>query len=241
MCIDPGSLAIITAIGSAVAGSVQSIASYTQAQQETNYANAVAQQQYQMQQQAYAQSERAYTQQVEQINLAANRVYESKQKELSAEYRKASEEANQRMVKSLQQQGTILSSGRSGQSIGILISDAERTAGRDFALLGQNLAYANEDYFYGAQSVFNEAQSSMNVAASNRMLAPTAPIMQQGPSGLGLVAGIGGSVMSAASTFGSLKAPKANVPNPPTPRSPNMPGIPGSTASTGKPYYGPAF
>jgi len=213
MCIPAGALAVVTAIGSAVAGSVQSIASYTQ--QETNYANAVAQQQYQMQQQAYAQSERAYAQQVEQINLAANRAYESKQKELSAEYRKASEDANQRMVKSLQQQGTILSSGRSGQSIGILISDAERTAGRDFALLGQNLAYANEDYFYGAQSVFNEAQSSMNVAASNRMLAPTAPIMQQGPSALGLVAGIGGSLAGAASTYSSLKPPASpNVPKP---------------------------
>jgi len=217
MCIPAGALAVVTAIGSAVAGSVQSIAAYTQAQQETNYANAVAQRQYEAQQQAYRQSEQAYAEQVRLNREAANRGYVSEQQKLQAEYRQAAEKAQQLSIQSLRQQGTILSSGRTGQSIGLLMADPEKQMGRDLATLGQNLGYAQQDYFTSTTGIFNELQSAQNVAQSNRMIQPTAPIGAPGPSALGLVGGIGGSIMGGVSSYASLKSiggPEAPKPKP---------------------------
>jgi len=208
MCLDPATLAIVTAVGSAVAGSVQSIAGYTQAQQETNYANAVAQQQYDAQMRAYRQSEQAYAEQTRLNREAANRGYISEQQKLQAEYRQAAEKAQQLSIQSLRQQGTILASGRSGQSIGLLMADPEKQYGRDLATLGQNLGYAQQDYFTSTTGIFNELQSAQNVAQSNRMLKPTAPIYAVGPSTLGLVAGIGGSIVGGATTYADLKPAK---------------------------------
>lgn len=208
MCLDPATLAIVTAVGSAVAGSVQSIAGYTQAQQETNYANAVAQQQYDAQMRAYRQSEQAYAEQTRLNREAANRGYISEQQKLQAEYRQAAEKAQQLSIQSLRQQGTILASGRSGQSIGLLMADPEKQYGRDLATLGQNLGYAQQDYFTSTTGIFNELQSAQNVAQSNRMLQPTAPIGAAGPSTLGLVGGIGSSIVGGATTYAGLKPAK---------------------------------
>jgi len=208
MCLGPGTLAIVTAIGSAASSAIGSIASYTQQQQEANYQNSVAQQQYLNQTAAYQQSERSYQEQTVLNMNAANRAYLSEQGKLAAQFRQASEEAQKLSVKAFQQQGLVLASGRTGQSMGLLMADAERSYGRDYAMLGQNLAYANQDYFTGTESIFNQAQSQQNLAASQRMVAPTAPLPMPGPSGIGLVAGLGSSVMGGLSTYASLKPPK---------------------------------
>ncbi len=223
MCLGVETLAIVTAIGSAASSAIGSIAAYTQQQQQANYQNAVAQQQYQAQLAAYQQSERAYSEQIRLNSEAANRAYTSEQGKLTAEYRKATEKAQELSIKSLQQQGTVLASGRSGQSIGLLMADADRMFGRDYAMLGQNLAYAEQDYVTGTQSIFNQAQTQQNLAASQRMLQPSAPIKVPKPSGIGLIAGIGGAVVGGASTYGQLRAPKATVPAPPPPKPPAPP------------------
>lgn len=203
------SIAIAVGIGSAISSAVGSIASYQQQQQQAAYENALAQRQYQSQMIAYEQSERAYAQQIRLNSEAANESYMAKQRELQAEFRKASEEAQRLSVKSLQQQGQILASGRTGQSIGLLMADAERMEGRDFAMLGQNLAYATEDYYLGAQGIFNQAQTQQNIAASQRTLRPSEPIPIPGPSGISLVAGLGSAAIGGLGTFQSLRAPSA--------------------------------
>jgi len=201
-------IAEVVGIGSLISGALSSIASYSQQQQQAAYENAMAQRQYQAQMVAYQQSERAYAEQIRLNREAANESYMSKQRELQAEFRKASEEAQKLSVKALQQQGQVLATGRTGQSIGLLVADAERMEGRDYAMLGQNLAYATEDYYLGAQSIFNQAQTQQNLAASQRMLEPSAPIPVLGPSGLGLVAGIGNAAVGGLQAYGSLRPPK---------------------------------
>jgi hypothetical protein len=200
--------AVVGAI-SAVTSVVGSIASYTQQQAQTTYANAVAQQQYAAQQAAYAQSERAYKSQIQLNEAAANRAYVSEQQKLQAEYQKAAQDAQKLSVESLQAQGNILASGRSGRSIGLLVSDVERSYGRDLATLGQNLAYSQQDYFTSIESSFIQAQSANNAAASNRMLAPSAPLAVPGPSPLGLVTGLGEAAIGATSAYNALKPPGA--------------------------------
>lgn len=221
MCLGPGALAIVTAIGTFASGAISSIASYQQQQQQADYANAVARQQYQAQLTAYNQSERSYEAQMRLNAEAANRGYTAEQNKLQAEYAKAAQTAQERTIQSLQQQGLVMASGRSGQSIGLLMADAQRTADRDMAVLGQNLAYANQDYWVGAESIYNQQESANNMAASQRMAKPSSPIPMPGPSGIGLVAGLGSAAISGVSTYNELKPPKATVPTPkPTPKPP---------------------
>ena len=247
MCLGPGTLAIVTAIGTAVSGGIQSISSYSQQEQAAISANRQAMQSYTMQMNqynaqmmTYQESQRMYQEQIQMNADAANRAYVSEQNKFQAEQRKASEEAQKLMLQSMQRQGTVLASGRSGQSIGLLMADAEREYGRDLAMLGQNLAYAQEDYFLGTQNIFQDAKSANTQAANQRQMKPTQPgmpDMERGPSSLGLIAGLGGAVMQGVSTYAGLAPAKNSNPIPkPTPKS-------GSTGSTGftikEPIYTP--
>jgi len=199
-------LPVIAGLATFAQNALGTIASYNQQQQEYN-----------AQMEAYRQSERVYAQQIRLNAEAANRGYVSEQQKLQGEFMKASQEAQGRLVQSLQAQGTVLASGRTGQSIGLLVSDAEREFGRDYANIAQNLAFARQDYGTGMESIYQNAKSANAVTASNRMLQPTAP------SGTGLVTGLAGAALSGIGTFAALKAPTATV------------------SPTPKPKYGPAF
>ena len=203
MCLPAATVGIISAVTSAVS----TIAGYAAQQQQTDYANAQAQQQYQAQMAAYQQSEQAFNQQIKLNAEAANRAYMAEQNKLNFEQQKAAMEAQQLMVSSMQAQGQIAASGRTGQSIGLLANDVTRGYGRDLATLGLSLGYAYQDYYSGTESIFNQAQSQNNAAQSNRMLKPTAPLKLPGPSPLGLIGGLAGAGLGGYQTYQSLKAP----------------------------------
>lgn len=188
MCLPP----VIAGLATFAQGALSSIASYSQQQQE-----------YSAQMAAYRRSEQVYAQQIKLNAEAANRGYVSEQQKLQGEFMKASQEAQGRLVQSLQAQGTVLASGRSGQSIGLLMSDAEREYGRDLANIAQNLTFARQDYGTSAEGIYQNQKSANNIAASNRMLRPTAPGVG------GLVMGLAGAALSGIGTFSSLKAPAA--------------------------------
>jgi hypothetical protein len=189
MCVDPASqTALWLGIASFTSSAVGSIASY-QAQQ----------QQYQGEMAAYQASQAAYNRQIQLNAEAANRAYAAGQMRLKNEYDKAAVDAQKVMATALQTQGKVLASGRVGKSIGLLAQDAERTYGKDMATLGMNLGYANQDYLLSSQDTYQQAQSANAAAAANRMIKPSAP------SALGLVSGIGGSLISGAQTFKEFK------------------------------------
>jgi len=103
-------------------------------------------------------------------------------------------------VKRLQAQGTTLSAGRSGQSIGGLLADAERVEGKDLGALGMNLAYAQQDYFFGMENIYTQQKTANISAASKRVAAPSVG---------GLVLGLAGSALSGVQAGLALKAPAA--------------------------------
>jgi hypothetical protein len=177
-------------------GAMQSIASY----QSQNAAAAASEQ-------AYQQQRQAYEAQLTQNQLAANKAYQQTQLKLKGEYDQAAQTAEKLLTQRLQSQGTILASGRTGQSVGGLLSDAQRTEGKDLANLGLNLAYAQQDYGFGMENIFDQqvganaaATSQINQAAANRIAAPSAG---------SLILGIGEAGLSGYGTYNSLKAPKA--------------------------------
>jgi hypothetical protein len=195
MCVEPASqTALWLGIASFASSAVGSIASY-QAQQ----------QQYQGEMAAYQASQAAYNRQIQLNAEAANRAYVADQMRLKNEYDKAAVDAQKVMATALQTQGKVLASGRVGKSIGLLAQDAERTYGKDMATLGMNLGYANQDYLLRGQETYQQAQSANAIAAANRMNRPSAP------SALGLVSGIGGSILGGVQTFNEFAPPGKKI------------------------------
>ena len=173
---------IIIGVATGLMGAVQSIAGY------------------QAQSQAARASERAYQQQRTLNQEAANRAYQQTQLKMKGEMEKASQAAEQGLVRRLQAQGSTLAAGRAGQGVTGLLADAERVEGRDLGSLGMNLAYAQQDYFFGMENIYQQQTSANITAASQR---------QAKPSAGGLALGLAGNVLSGVSAGMALKAPPA--------------------------------
>ena len=188
--------AIVLGVASFAMGSISSIAGY------------------QSQSQAAAASEQAYQQQRDLNQQAANRAYQQQQLKFKGEFDQATQKAEELLTKRLQAQGNIMASGRTGQSVGALLTDAQRTEGRDLGTLGLNLAYAQQEYGFGMENIFQQQQVGNVSAASQRLATPSAGA---------LVLGIGEAALSGASTYMSLKAPKGFNQNPPPPSPPPTP------------------
>lgn len=77
----------------------------------------------------YQDSKETAQQQEAENASAANRVYVAEQAKLEGKRREAAFEAQSILAKSIGAKGTILASGRTGQSVGLLVNDAERQAG----------------------------------------------------------------------------------------------------------------
>ena len=174
--------AIAIGVATGLMGAVQSIAGY------------------QAQSQAARASERAYQQQRTLNQEAANRAYQQTQLKMKGEMEKASQAAEQGLVRRLQAQGSTLAAGRAGQGVTGLLADAERVEGRDLGSLGMNLAYAQQDYFFGMENIYQQQTSANITAASQR---------QAKPSAGGLALGLAGNVLSGVSAGMALKAPAA--------------------------------
>jgi len=170
--------AVVMGIATGLMGAVQSIAGY------------------QAESQAARASEQAYQQQRTLNQEAANRAYQQTQLKMKGEMDKASQAAEQGLVRRLQAQGSTLAAGRSGQSIEGLLADAERVEGRDLGTLGMNLAYAQQDYFFGMEDI-NRQQTSANIAAASQR--------QAKPSAGGLALGLAGAALSGVSTFADVE------------------------------------
>jgi hypothetical protein len=151
---------------------------------------------YQAQSQAAAASERAYQQQRNLNQEAANRAYQQTQLKMKGEMEKASQQAEQGLVRRLQAQGTTLAAGRTGQGIGGLLADAERVEGRDLGTLGMNLAYAQQDYFFGMEDIYQQ-QKSANISAASQRVGK--------PSGASLALGLAGAALGGYQAYSDAK------------------------------------
>jgi hypothetical protein len=185
MCIEPGSTAaIVIGISQAVAQAGMSIANFVS------------------QTQAARASERAYQQQRNLNAEAANRAYQQAQLKLKGEFDKASQKSEELLTQRLQAQGTTLAAGRSGQSIGGLLADAQRVEGRDLGSLAMNLANSKQDYFFSADSIFQQEKSANVTAANQRIAAPSVG---------GLMFELGGAALSGVMAAVPFRAPSAGA------------------------------
>ena len=173
-------LPVIVGVATAAMGAMSSIAGYS------------------AERQAARESERAYQEQRTLNAEAANRSYQQSQAQLKGEFDQASQRAEQLLVTRLQAQGSTLAAGRAGQSVSTLLTDAQRTEGKDLATLGMNLGYAQQDYAWNVQNVFEQHKTANIQAAGQRKAKPSAG---------GLVMGLAGAAVSGYGAYASLKAP----------------------------------
>jgi hypothetical protein len=177
MC-EPISIGIATA----AMGALQSIAGYS------------------AESRAARESERAYQEQRQLNAQAADRGYQQAQAKLKGSYDQASQKAEELLVQRLQAQGTTLAAGRAGQSIGGLLTDAQRTEGKDLATLGMNLATDQGDYNWTVNDLYASHKAANIQAAAQRKAKPSTG---------GLILGLGSAALSGVSAGLALKAPAA--------------------------------
>ncbi len=148
---------------------------YLMAQQQANLTNLQAESQFQQQlNQAILSETRADTQQ-EFNRLNRDDALEAANAKLRDQAILRSFEAERLMASSIQAQGSILSSGRSGQSIGLLVNNQTASFGRDSRMLDRNFETATSDFYASSTNAFlAEAQSNAEAVASI-MPRPTAP------------------------------------------------------------------
>ena len=157
---------------------------------------------YQAESQAASASERAYQEQRQLNAQAADRGYQQAQAKLKGSYDVASQKAEELLVQRLQTQGTTLAAGRSGQSIGGLLTDAQRTEGKDLATLGMNLATDQGDYSWTVNDIYASHKSANVIAAGQRKAMPSKG---------GLILGLGSAALSGISAAVPLIAPAAGA------------------------------
>ena len=214
MCFPAAAAPLIMGIAQAGMGGLTAIASY------------------QAQNQAASASERAYQETRNAALQQQNTQDQKAQLKLKGENEQAAQKAEMNLVRRLQAQGTTLAAGRSGQSIGGLLADAERVEGRDLGALGMNLAYAQQDYFFGMESIYNQQKGANVTAASQRVGKPSAG---------GLLLGLAGAGLSGYSAYSDLKAPKGYI-DPPGGGSTQLgPIATANNVQVRSGYYGPAY
>ena len=82
---------------------------------------------------------------------------------------KAAFEGQKLLATNLQAQGSVLASGRTGQSIGLLANDADRAYGRDAAMLNQNMEASLGDYYQNSAFAYLQ-KLNQDADAYNKMM-----------------------------------------------------------------------
>ena len=191
---------------SAAAGIAQSQSQFN-AQQETQrrqmdlqYRNAQRQAYFEREQQvrkytsdvsAHKQATLAYQQQLHNNNEAANKVYMAEQVKLQEASDRAAFKSQEIYAKSIGAMGTVLASGATGQSVGLMVSDTERQAGFGLAEQAASIRSAERASDVAMQVGFDKASSENNLALSKLPAAPSHPLFAPDPVGEGTNLGLG--------------------------------------------------
>lgn len=119
--------------------------------------------------------------QVRYNNQAANKAYVQEQTKMTEARKKAAFAQQTALAKSIGARGSILAAGRTGQSVGLLLNDAERQSGFEKAQADASLASSLEQSQLAMDGTFLQSQSANNQAISGIGMAPNDPYMPSLP------------------------------------------------------------
>ena len=130
---------------------------------------------------AFQRRQEEADQQIKYNNEAANKVYEQEQSKMTEAKKKAAFAQQAALAKAIGSKGAILSAGRTGQSVGLLINDAERQSGFAQAQADAQLASTMEQSQISMDQAFLQSIGANNQAKSRVGMAPTDPYMPAFP------------------------------------------------------------
>ena len=211
----------IASMASGIAGSVgqhqsasaQAAAANSGAMRQYKYQLKVKERNYDRERERYKVNVANYQQAVADNAEAANRAYVGQQEKLNNIYRQAAFQQQGQLTKLVQGSDVMAARGRSGRSAQRVDSQLISQFGRNQAIMAESLLSAQRQYDTSTQGIRREQLSANNKAYNPVAIAPEyginppAPVMQQGPSGLSLLAGIGSAAVSGYQTYDSLKPP----------------------------------
>lgn len=229
-------ISITLGVLSAVGAGASAIGQHQQQNAEVARSNAIAQQQYSQQLQIAAANDaakgRAYQAQLASNTAAKNAYYRTlsanqteenraitaASNKLQEQRRSASFQAQKNVAEAIIAQGSVLSTGKAGQSFLLQAMDVERQLGFEMAQIDASMMDATRAFGLDLEGVALD-RGSADAAAWNNLpadplspeasFAPIKPINQRGPSGLALAgnlisAGVGGAT-SGLSAYSGLK------------------------------------
>ncbi len=120
-------------------------------------------------------------QQIRFNNEAANKIYIQEQAKLSEAKKKAAFASQTALAKSIGAKGTILASGRSGQSVGLLLNDVERQAGFAQAQADATMNSTMQQALISMDQGYLQALGANQRAENNRIMEPSEPFMPDYP------------------------------------------------------------
>lgn len=136
---------------------------------------------YETDKRVYQDSKETAQQQAAENATAANRVYVAEQAKLEGKRREAAFEAQSILAKSIGAKGTILASGRTGQSVGLLLGDVERQAGIQKAQQTAMLEADQVAAIIGMENAFEQNKAADRQAEAQIGFDPTMPYLPKMP------------------------------------------------------------
>lgn len=130
----------------------------------------------------YQRAKENKNKQVDYNNQAANKMYETEQTKLDEARKKAAFGRQANLAKMIGSKGAILAAGRSGNSIGLLVNDAERQAGFATAQSDATLESAISSAGIGMDTAFAQSQSANQRAENAVPMQPLSPYLPAFPS-----------------------------------------------------------
>jgi hypothetical protein len=235
MCSPAIALGAISGVGKAVVGISEQNRRHRAQVDAVNRSNAMARQKYlndiqisafndqrkgevfTAQLKADAASRERFFRQREINQLEANRASESAQAELREKVTESMFQSQEALAKAIQAQGTMLASGQqAGQSLSLMLDDADRTMGMKEAQLNASLFDATRTYGlkeFGVSLDRHAADgTAYNSITTSAATSPAAsfktiqPIKQEPPSKPSILGPILGGFSTGVSVYGDLKA-----------------------------------
>ena len=205
---------VMGAVGQHQSASAQAAAQNQAAISNYKYQLKVRRKNWDRERERYAHQVTQYKTQSMENEAAANRAYVSEQQRLNNIYKKASFAKQDQLVKLAQSTGQMASRGATGKSAQRLDTSVASQFGRNQAIMAESLLGAQQSYDTRTEAIRRQQISSNNEAfndvayAPEPGVAPPQPVMRQGPSGLGLMAGLLGAGVDGYSTFNKYQTPE---------------------------------
>ena len=212
---------IALGVASAAAGGLGAIGQHQSAQAQADAQNQAAINNYKYQlkvrERKWDQTRHVYGQKIHQFNqtvdenqMAAARGYAAAQRNLNDQFSKAAFNQEGRLAKLIRSQGNFAAAGRTGRSVNRLNAEQMMQYGRGNAVMAESLMSAQTGYRNKTESLNRELLSANRKAYSDVAIAPqpgvapVAPVMTPGPSGLSLAGGLIGAASSGIDVADSM-------------------------------------